>query len=246
MVVVIDSNEVAQLQVTSHGGGLTGDTLHGAAIAEEGVGVVVEELVAGLVEDTSGVSLGNGQTDGVGETLAKGTSGDLDTGSVVGLGVTGGRAVELLSSKLVRCLSNLTQHGTYTEVLQVVHREGVAEQVQQSILQHATVAVPIRSSLSGWCSCYGNPRSQVETAPGHAGISEQDIRENKTVPVNPVGVLGVEVHELVEQDVGDRGHAHRGTGVTRVGLGGGINLETASASSWSRRIFPLQLVQDAV
>lgn len=96
VVVIVDGNEVAQLQVTSHGGGLTGNTLHGAAIAEEGVGVVVQELVAGLVEDTSGVSLGNGQTDGVGETLAEGTGGDLDTGGVVSLGVTGSDAVELL------------------------------------------------------------------------------------------------------------------------------------------------------
>lgn len=86
--------------MTSHGGGLTGDTLHSAAIAEEGVGVVVEELVAGLVEDTSGVSLGNGQTDGVGETLAERTSGDLDTGGVVSLGVTGGGAVELLAGEI--------------------------------------------------------------------------------------------------------------------------------------------------
>jgi hypothetical protein len=58
--------------------------------------VVVDKVKAGLVEDTSSVSLGNGQTDGVGETLAKRTSGDLDTGGVVSLGVTGGDAVELL------------------------------------------------------------------------------------------------------------------------------------------------------
>lgn len=131
--------------MASHGGGLTGDTLHGAAIAEEGVGVVVEELVAGLVEDTSGVSLGNGQTNSVGETLAKGTSGDLDTGSVVSLRVTGGNAVELLPRELGQGLYISTKHRTYTEVLQVVHGEGVAEQVQQSILQHAAVAVPIGS-----------------------------------------------------------------------------------------------------
>lgn len=96
MVVIIDGNEVAQLQVTSHGGSLGGDTLHGAAITEEGVGVVVDEVKAGLVEDTSGVSLGNGQTDGVGETLAERTSGDLDTGGVVSLGVTRSDAVDLL------------------------------------------------------------------------------------------------------------------------------------------------------
>lgn len=53
----------------------------------------------------------------------------------------------------------------------------------------------------------------------------QDIRENKTIPVSPVGVLGVEVHELVEEDVGDGGHAHRGTGVAGVGLEGGIDRE---------------------
>lgn len=96
MVVIVDSNEVAQLQVTSHGGSLTGNTLHGAAITEEGVSVVVEKIIAGLVEDTSRVSLGNGQADGVGETLAKRSSGDLNTGGVVGLGVTWGDAIELL------------------------------------------------------------------------------------------------------------------------------------------------------
>jgi hypothetical protein len=107
VVVVIDGNEVAQLQVASHGGGLGGDTLHGATITEESVGVVVDKVKAGLVEDTSSVSLGNGQTDGVGETLAKRTSGDLDTGGVVSLGVTGGDAVELLwgegSARVLLC-----------------------------------------------------------------------------------------------------------------------------------------------
>jgi hypothetical protein len=104
VVVVIDGNEVAQLQVASHGGGLGGDTLHGATITEETVGVVVDKVKAGLVEDTSSVSLGNGQTDGVGETLAKRTSGDLDTGGVVSLGVTGGDAVELLLGESARVL----------------------------------------------------------------------------------------------------------------------------------------------
>lgn len=98
VVVVVDGNQVAELQVTSHRGSLGGNTLHGTAITEEGVGVVVEQLIAGLVEDTTGVGLGNGQTNGVGETLTQRASGDLDTGGVVGLGVTGGDAVELLRS----------------------------------------------------------------------------------------------------------------------------------------------------
>ena len=54
---------------------------------------------------------------------------------------------------------------------------------------------------------------------------ELHIRENETITVGPVRVLGVEVHELVEQNVGHGGHAHRGTGMTGVGLGGGINLD---------------------
>ena len=49
------------------------------------------------------------------------------------------------------------------------------------------------------------------------------IRENETITVGPVRVLGVEVHH-VPQNVGNGSHAHRGTGVTGVSLGGGINL----------------------
>lgn len=36
---------------------------------------------------------------------------------------------------------------------------------------------------------------------------EEDSREDETVTVQPVGVLGVELHELVEKDVGNGCHA---------------------------------------
>ena len=58
--------------------------------------MVVDQLVAGLVEDGGGVLLSNGETDGVGETLTERASGNLNTGGVVGLGVAGGDAVDLL------------------------------------------------------------------------------------------------------------------------------------------------------
>ena len=129
--------------MTGHGGSLRGDTLHSAAVTEEGVCVVVEQLVAGLVEDGGRVPLSNGKTDSVGKTLAEGASGDLDTGGVVGLRVTRGDGVNLLRSSdfaqpwlLINC--------TYTEVLQVVHADAVAEQVEQSILEHAAVTVAAR------------------------------------------------------------------------------------------------------
>jgi hypothetical protein len=52
----------------------------------------------------------------------------------------------------------------------------------------------------------------------------EHLRENETVAVQPLRVLGVERHELVEQNVGNRGHAHRGTRVTGVRLRGSIDL----------------------
>lgn len=99
VVVIVDGNQVAELQMTSHGGGLGGDTLHGATITEEDVGVVVEEVVAGLVEDTGVVSLGHGETDGVGEALTQRAGGDLNAGGIVSFGVTGGDAIDLLEEQ---------------------------------------------------------------------------------------------------------------------------------------------------
>jgi hypothetical protein len=54
---------------------------------------------------------------------------------------------------------------------------------------------------------------------------EKYVREDKSVAVDPLGVLWVEGHELVEHDVGHRSHAHRGTRMAGVGLKGGIDLQ---------------------
>jgi hypothetical protein len=150
VVVVVEGDQVAELEVTGSGGSLGGNTLHGAAITEEAVGVVVDKLVAGLVEGGSSLALGHGETDGVGETLAEGTSGDLNAGGVVGLGVTRGLGVDL------------------AEVLEVVHGEVVAEEVEQGVLQNTAMAVG----------------------------------EDEAVTVEPLGVLGVEPHELVKEHMG--------------------------------------------
>lgn len=37
-----------------------------------------------------------------------------------------------------------------------------------------------------------------------------DSREDESIAVQPLGVLGVEVHELVEENVGNRSHTPRG------------------------------------
>ena len=83
--------------MTSHGGSLASNTLHSTAITEVAVCVVVEELIAGLVEVGTGLGLGNSETNCVGETLTQGPGGDLNTGGVVSLRVTRSLTVELLN-----------------------------------------------------------------------------------------------------------------------------------------------------
>lgn len=58
-----------------------------------------------------------------------------------------------------------------------------------------------------------------------------DLRENETITVQPVGVLGVELHEVVEQDVSDRRHAPRLSGLVSI-----QQWQAAAPMSWARRL----------
>lgn len=160
MVVVVDHDKVAELQVAGGTGGLAGDALHGAAVTEEAICVVVAQIVARLVEDTGGVSLGDGQTDGVGETLTERAGRHLDTGSVVSFGVTGADAVNGLEWSMLEYYAWRTPRGTYAERLEVVHADGVTEQVEESILEHATVAVA--GGLGQWQAGWQRQRKSYE------------------------------------------------------------------------------------
>ena len=189
MVVIVDGNQVAELQVTSGGSRFTGNALHGAAIAEECVGVVVDQLKAGLVEDASSVCLRNSETHGVRETLTKRSGGHFNARCVVRLWVTWSLAVDLAES------------------LEVIDGEVVTEEVQQSVLKHTSVAVG----------------------------------KDEAVTVEPLWVLWVEGHELVEQDVGHWGHSHGRTRVARVGGERGIDLEdTVSVEKFIVQAFEYQ------
>lgn len=75
--------------------------------------------------------------------------------------------------------------------------------------------------------------SQQLLADGMRDGTGQLLRKDESIPVDPAGVLWVERHELVEQDVGDRGHAHRRTGVPGVGVGSRIDLQLPSVSPLS-------------
>ena len=84
--------------MTSSTGGLTGNPLHSTPVSEYAVCVVVDDIKAWFIEDGSGMFLRHGETNGICETLAKRTRGDLDTWRIVGLGVTWGDAFKLLKS----------------------------------------------------------------------------------------------------------------------------------------------------
>ena len=77
-VVVVQDDELAKAEMSSEGGGLGGHPLLQAAVAADDVGVMVEDGHVGLVVGGGHVALGDGQADGVGDSLAKGTGADLD------------------------------------------------------------------------------------------------------------------------------------------------------------------------
>ena len=101
VVVIVDSNQIAELQVTSSRSSFTGNTLHSASITEEHECVVVDKLEARFVEDSRSVRLSNGKTDSIGETLTERASSDLNSGGIMCLGVAGGDAIDLLRAKSV-------------------------------------------------------------------------------------------------------------------------------------------------
>ena len=57
------------------------------------------------------------------------------------------------------------------------------------------------------------------------GLTSNDsIRKDESIPIDPMGILWIEGHEFVEEDMGCWGQAHGGTGMARVRLEGGIDL----------------------
>ena len=123
VVVVVEGNQLAQAQVAGQGSGLAAHTLLVAAITHDHVGVVINQLAAGLVKLGGQVRFGDSQAHGVGNALAEGSGGDLNSWGFEGFRVTRGAAAPL------------------AELLDVFdgHRV-VAGEVQQRVKQHAAVA----------------------------------------------------------------------------------------------------------
>ena len=81
---------------------------------------------------------------------------------------------------------------TYAEGLKVVHGQSIAVKVEEGILKHAAVAV-------------ADDVVKMRVL-GEAGYGRYS-RENEAITVGEVGVLGVEVHELLEKNVSNGCHA---------------------------------------
>lgn len=82
VVIIIEGNELTKLQVTSERASLRGNTFLKTAITEDDIGVVVEDLKTRFVVSSSKLSFSSSQTNGIGDTLTKRTSGDLNTFSI--------------------------------------------------------------------------------------------------------------------------------------------------------------------
>eukprot|EP00659_Diplonema_papillatum_P022586 gene22587-biopygen22916 len=122
-VVIVEGNQLAKAQGTGQGGDFVGNAFHHAAITEEHVGVVVDNVVVRAVELRSQHFFSQGKTHGVGQALAQWTGGGLNARGVAVFRVARGAAVDL------------------AEVFQVVDGDVVAGQVQQRVDQHRAVAV---------------------------------------------------------------------------------------------------------
>jgi hypothetical protein len=122
-VVIVERDQLVELPRAGQGHRFVADALHQAAVTQKHVSVVVDDLVAVAVEFGRQQLLGERHAHRVGDALAQRAGGGLDAGRVADLGVAGRLAVQL------------------AEVLQLLHRQRVAREVQERIDEHGAVAV---------------------------------------------------------------------------------------------------------
>jgi len=122
-VVIVEGDQLAQAQRAGQRSDFVGNAFHHAAITQEHVGVVIDDVVARTVELRAQDFFSQCETYGVGQALAQGTGGGLDAWGVAELRVTRSAAMQL------------------AEALEVIDGDVVAGQVQQRVDQHRAVAV---------------------------------------------------------------------------------------------------------
>lgn len=122
MVVVVEEDQLAQAQVPGHGGRLGGHPLRQVAVAANPVGVVIDDGMAGPVEEGGQMGLTHGQAHGAGKALPQGAGGHLDAGGFAVLGMARALALPL------------------AETFQLVEGKVIAIEVEQTVEQGAGMA----------------------------------------------------------------------------------------------------------
>ena len=152
-VVVPEQDQLAQAQVPGQRDHLLADALLQAAVADEGVGAVVDDAGA---EARVQVGLGHRHAEGVGDALAQRAGGHLDAGGGVELRMTFAARAEVAEGA----------HLLDADAL-------VAAEVQQRIQQHRAVAVGQHDAVAVGPGRIGGielqvPRVQRRRDLGHA------------------------------------------------------------------------------
>ena len=108
--------------MTGQGCRLHGDPFHDVTVGNDPIGIVVDDLVAGLVVAGGEVRFGHRHADAVGESLPERSGGDFDARCVIGFRVTRRHRSEL------------------AEILDFLERQIIAGQMEQAVDQRRTVA----------------------------------------------------------------------------------------------------------
>ena len=94
-VVIVEANQLAQAQGARQRADLVGDPLHQAAITHKDIGVVIDNLVVGLVELRGQRTLCNRQADGIRQPLAQRAGSSFNTRRIADLRVARRFGVQL-------------------------------------------------------------------------------------------------------------------------------------------------------
>ncbi|SAQ13517.1 Uncharacterised protein [Raoultella ornithinolytica] len=122
-VVIIERHQFTQFQGTGQGADLVRDPFHHAAVAHEGVGEVVNDIVARTVELRGQRFFRDSHAHGVSNTLTQRAGGGFYASGVAHFRVARRLRVQL------------------TEVFQLFDRQIITGEVQQAVNQHGAVAV---------------------------------------------------------------------------------------------------------
>src|SRR5262245_60366256 len=119
VIVVIEINEVAQLQMAGDAGGLGGYAFHQVTVADDSIGKVIDDLESRLVVAGGQIGFGDGHPDPAAKTLTERSCGSLYSRSYAALGMAGCPALPLpetlnfLQRQIVTCKMEhaIDQHG---------------------------------------------------------------------------------------------------------------------------------------